>query len=58
MPFKSKKQWKKFFAMENRGELPKGEADKWAHETKTSYRNLPKYKNKRRKKHRSSRGRE
>lgn len=34
MPFKSKSQLRKFFAMEKRGELPKGEAEKWAHETK------------------------
>jgi hypothetical protein len=38
--FESKKQWKKFFVMEKRGELPKGEARKRAHESK-SYRSLP-----------------
>lgn len=32
-PFKSKKQMRKFFAMENRGELPKGTAKRWAKET-------------------------
>lgn len=41
MPFKSKKQWRKFFAMENKGELPKGKAEEWAKETKTPYRRLP-----------------
>lgn len=35
MPFKSKSQMRKFFAMESRGELPKGEAEKWAHKTKS-----------------------
>lgn len=41
MPFKSKKQWRKFFAMENKGELPKGKAKEWARETKTPYKRLP-----------------
>jgi hypothetical protein len=43
MPFKSKAQMKKFFAMENRGELPKGKARQWAHETK-SIKSLPEHK--------------
>jgi len=34
MPFKSKAQMRAFFAMEDRGELPKGTAKKWAKETK------------------------
>ena len=34
MPFKSKAQEKLFFAKEERGELPKGKAEEWAHETK------------------------
>ena len=33
MPYKSKAQMKKFFAMESRGELPKGTAKEWAHHT-------------------------
>ncbi len=33
MPFKSKRQMRKFFAMESKGELPKGKAEEWAHET-------------------------
>ncbi len=34
MPFKSKSQQRLMFAKEERGELPKGTAKKWAHETK------------------------
>ena len=34
MPFKSKKQMGKFFAMEDRGDLPEGTAERWAHHTK------------------------
>jgi hypothetical protein len=41
MPVKSKKQWKKLFALENEGKLPKGKAKQWARETKTPYKNLP-----------------
>ena len=33
MPLKSKAQMGKFFAMEKRGELPKGTAKKWAEHT-------------------------
>lgn len=33
MPFKSKAQMEKFFAMEKRGEIPKGTAKRWAEET-------------------------
>lgn len=34
MPFKSKAQQRFMFAAEARGELPKGKALEWAHETK------------------------
>jgi len=50
MPFKSKAQMRKFFAMEARGELPKGTARRWAHETKTPIKKLPERKKKRCKK--------
>jgi len=40
MPFKSKAQQKKFFAMESQGEIPKGTADRWAKET-PNIKNLP-----------------
>ena len=43
MPYKSKAQMKKFFAMESRGELPKGTAEEWAHET-PNIKKLPKHK--------------
>lgn len=33
MPFQSKKQQRWMFAAEDRGELPKGTARRWAHET-------------------------
>lgn len=33
MPYKSKAQMRKFFAMEAKGELPKGTAREWAHHT-------------------------
>ena len=33
MPFQSKRQQRKFFAMEAQGELPKGTARRWAHHT-------------------------
>ena len=33
MPFRSKAQQKLFFAKENRGELPAGTAERWAHHT-------------------------
>lgn len=43
--FQSKKQWRKFFAMEAKGQLPKGEAKEWAHDTPGGkvkrYRQLP-----------------
>lgn len=40
MPFESKAQMRKFFAMEKRGEIPKGTAKKWTHET-PSIKKLP-----------------
>lgn len=43
MPYKSKAQMGKFFAMESRGEIPKGTAIRWAHHTK-SIKKLPEYK--------------
>ena len=33
MPFKSKAQQKFMFAAEARGDIPKGTAERWAHET-------------------------
>lgn len=42
MPFKSKSQVRAFFAKENRGELPKGTAEEWAHKTK-SIKALPEH---------------
>ena len=41
MPFKSKAQMKKFFAMEKRGEMKKGTAERWAKET-PNIKKLPK----------------
>lgn len=43
MPFKSKAQQRFMFAAEARGELPKGKALEWAHETK-NIKKLPEYK--------------
>lgn len=40
MPYKSKAQMRKFFAMEEKGEMKAGTARKWAHETK-EMKNLP-----------------
>ena len=40
MPFKSKAQMGKFFAMEKRGELKKGVAEEWARAT-PSVKSLP-----------------
>lgn len=45
MPYKSKAQMKKFFAMEDRGELPKGTAEKWAKHT-PNIKKLPERKKK------------
>jgi len=33
MPFRSKSQRRKFYAMANRGEISKAEVKKWEHET-------------------------
>jgi hypothetical protein len=46
MPFKSKAQMRKFFAMEGRGELSKGTAKRWAHHT-PDIKRLPNRKRKR-----------
>lgn len=42
MPYKSKSQERLFFAKEARGELPKGKAEEWAHETK-NIKKLPEH---------------
>ncbi len=44
MPYVSKAQAGKFFAMERRGELPKGTARRWAHETPGGIASLPRRK--------------
>lgn len=49
MPYKSKSQMRKFFAMEDRHELPKGTAEHWAHET-PNIKKLPERKKKLKKK--------
>lgn len=43
MPFKSKAQQRLMFAKESRGELKKGTAKRWAHETR-DIKKLPKRK--------------
>lgn len=45
MPYESKSQHRLFRAKEAEGELPKGTASKWAHETKDIKR-LPEHKRK------------
>jgi len=55
MPFRSKRQNRKFRAMEARGELPKGTAHRWAHETPGGVRNLPERAKKKRGKRRAKR---
>lgn len=52
MPYKSKAQQRFMFAAEKRGDVKKGTAKKWAHETK-DMKDLPERK-KKRKKSRSS----
>lgn len=52
MPFESKAQQRYMFAAEKRGELKRGTAKKWAHETK-DMKHLPERKKKRGKKSRS-----
>lgn len=46
MPFKSKAQQRMMFAKEARGEVKKGTAKRWAHETK-DMKHLPERKKKR-----------
>jgi len=41
MPFKSKAQWHKFFAMAAKGEIPESTAKEWAHATTKAYKTLP-----------------
>jgi len=53
MPFRSKRQMRKFFAMEKRGEIPKGKAREWAHET-SNIKALPETVRKNRKKKKTS----
>jgi hypothetical protein len=45
MPYQSKAQMRKFFSMESKGELPKGKAEEWAHET-PNIKDLPEHKKK------------
>lgn len=45
MPIKSKSQMRLLFAKESRGEIAKGTAEKWAHETK-DIKHLPERKRK------------
>jgi hypothetical protein len=45
MPFQSKAQQRFMFAAEERGDVPKGTAERWAHHTK-SIKSLPEYKSK------------
>jgi len=45
VPFKSKAQQRKFFAMANRGEISKAKAEEWAHET-PDIKKLPEHKKK------------
>src|ERR1019366_3662163 len=42
MPYKSRAQQRKFFAMEAEGEIPKGMAERWAHHTK-DIKSLPEH---------------
>ena len=48
MPFKSKAQMGKFFAMEDRGEMKKGTAKEWAEHT-PNIKKLPEHKKRKRK---------
>jgi len=50
MPLKSKAQQRYMFAAESRGELPKGTALRWAHETQAAGQDLKKLPNKVKKK--------
>ena len=49
MPFQSKSQMRAFRAKEAEGEMPKGTAHKWAHETPGGIKGLPERKGKGRK---------
>jgi len=40
-PFQSRRQWRKFGAMQARGELPAGTLQRWARKTIRSYKGLP-----------------
>jgi len=51
VPFKSKAQQKFMFSKEGRGELPKGTAEEWAHETK-DIKKLPEHVKKHKSHHR------
>lgn len=51
MPFRSKAQNAKFHVMEDRGELPKGTAHRWAHHTPGGIKSLPEHVKKHGKKH-------
>lgn len=44
MPFESKKQWKKCFAMKARGQAKGWNCREWAHKTEKSFKKLPRYK--------------
>lgn len=54
MPFQSKAQQRYMFAAEKRGDLKRGTAKKWAHETK-DIKHLPERKGRRKKSRRSRR---
>lgn len=45
MPFRSQSQWRWAFAAANRGEIPKEMPHEWARKTETSFKDLPKRKN-------------
>lgn len=41
MPFKSKSQVRKFYALKRQGKMTQSEIDKWMSETGGGYKNLP-----------------
>jgi hypothetical protein len=43
MPFKSKAQWRRMFAAEARGEVRRGTAERFAHETRKPFASLPQH---------------
>ena len=51
MPFQSKAQQRFMFAAEGRGEVPKGTAERWAHETSNMKRLPERKKRKKSRKH-------